>query len=243
MAKAGDHAREAPLQRALGHPHGSYERLQLALHRLLGRRVRSPGKPLLRRTGLHYPPRHRARHLRVHLHRRRAARAQAGSHRALRSAFRLLVPLVHQRDAHRRRVLPRFAAREELHPRHQRGRLRGSNRWTPRRGHVPKGRPGNAPAQTARAPLRRLVLLHVSQRRFHRLRGVLRLDDRPGRPIRLDIHLHARRRGRARRTHGASRPARTPLPLRPRDAQQETHVHLRFPKRWRVRGRMHRRRR
>ena len=56
MAKAGDHAREAPLQRALGHPHGSYERLQLALHRLLGRRVRSPGKPLLRRTGLHYPP-------------------------------------------------------------------------------------------------------------------------------------------------------------------------------------------
>ena len=139
-------------------------------------------------------------------------------------------------------ILPRFAAREELHSRHQRGRLRGSNRWTPRRGHVPKVVRAMRLLKQHGLPLRRLVLLHVSQRRFHRLRGVLRLDDRPGRPIRLDIHLHARRRGRARRTHGASRPARTPLPLRPRDAQQETAVHPRLPKRWRVRGRMHRRR-
>ena len=71
----------------------------------------------------------------------------------------------------------------------------------------------------------RFVLLHFGKRRFHRIRGVLRLAHRTGRPVRVDIHVHARGRRRAHRFDGASRPTRAPVPFRAPDAPGKTAVH------------------
>ena len=87
---------------------------------------------------------------------------------------------VHQRDAHRRGVLPGHAAREELHPRHQRGRR--SKR--PRTRGAATGTYGKVVARHATCSSEHGLPFGVSccytqpKRLVDRLRGVLRLDDR-----------------------------------------------------------------
>ena len=179
LGQAGEDARAPSVQHPLGHPAGSDERLQPPLHRLLGRRVRTRAEPRLRRDRLHHPPGQGARRACVHLHRRRAARAQARPHSAVRGASGLRVSVLHERHAHRRGVLPGDDPREELRPRHLRRGRRGGHRRTPRRGHVRQGR--TRPWTCSRAtgcPSACPCCYTHDNARLRGLRRVLRLADR-----------------------------------------------------------------
>ena len=225
MAEAGSDARSVPLQHSLGHPARSDERLQSALHRMLGSGIRPQAKPHLRGNRLHHQPGRQAGNPRLHLHRRRAARPQARPHQPMRSASRLRVPVVHQRDAHRRGVRAGYDSRRELCARHQRRGLRGGHRRPPRQGNVRQGVPRHGAPARKRPALRRVMLLYQRQRKLHRQRGVLRLAHREGGSFRVGLHVHARWRRLAHLAYGARRPARAPLPLHPQDAREKAPVH------------------
>ena len=106
-APPGRGGSQVRLQRALGHARRPDERLQPALHGLLGGRVWRPAQPLVRGAGLHRRAGQGTGRVLLPVQRRRAARAQARPRPSLREARRLRVHRVHERHAHRRRASPR----------------------------------------------------------------------------------------------------------------------------------------
>lgn len=103
--------REKYLQRSVGHPARSHERLQPALYGLLGRRVRLQAESLVRRHRLYRYAGQRARYAYLHLYRRRAARPQARPDQNLRKTSGLRVSLLYQLHADRRGLLRRYDSR------------------------------------------------------------------------------------------------------------------------------------
>lgn len=94
--------RNIRLQYSLGNPAWSHLRLQYALYRLLGGRIRKPAEPEPGNHRLHHPPGQRAGRLHVHLHRRGASGPQSRLDQNLWDAPGLRVSVIHKRHADRR---------------------------------------------------------------------------------------------------------------------------------------------
>ena len=149
LACAGGGTRQAPVQHPVGDPVGSHERLQPALHRLLGSGVRPRAQPQLRGHLLDHRPGPRAGRARLHLHGRRTAGAQGRPHPHLREVPRLRFSLLHQRHPHRRGLLPGDDPCCQLRARDQRRGQRAHHGRTPRRGHLRQDRARDGPAARA----------------------------------------------------------------------------------------------
>ena len=103
--------RKVPVQYSVGHPARSHERLQPALHGLLGRRVRLQAESLVRRHRLYCYAGQSSGYPHLHLHWWRAIGAQAGPHPNLREAPGLRFPVLYQLHADRRGLLRRHDSR------------------------------------------------------------------------------------------------------------------------------------
>ena len=218
--------REVPVQHPVGRPDGSHQRLQPALHRLLGRRVRPQGEPFVRGAGLRHPNR---------------ARSWAPTCTSTRAASRSCASAtsIALCEKHPDCTFLSFTNATLIDEDFCQDMLRVAN-FVPAISvegfeEATDGRRGEgtyAKVATAMGLLREHGLpfgvsccYTSAQRRVHRVRRVLRLAHRPGRTVLLDLLVLPRGREFASRAHGHGRATRAPLPLRARHAQHEAAVH------------------
>ncbi len=133
MGRAREEPRQISVQYSVGDSAGPPRARATCIARVAGPQNTAIKLNLrLRRHQFHHRARQGLGNARVHLHGRRAPGAQARPHQAVRGASRLRVPLLHERHAHRRGVLPRYDSRGELRAGNFGRRLRGGHRCAPR---------------------------------------------------------------------------------------------------------------